>query len=200
MNYNWLKNNQERAQALDDIISCLNMYRLSLDEIQLLKTTLVYNEEIISAALLLSKIRKVSLIVWKDDLNDKYTYLHILLNFSKMTLHPSFKITKIEDNYLNVEESNNFLFSFISDSKFYKINLKKNLYTDYDFLKPIVDVINNSPYNGHFYLVSNDYLEDGFQFVYLEEDEYKKISEKNIFELYKLSHNLISGLNIWNEK
>lgn len=50
MNYNWLKNNQERAQALDDIISCLNMYRLSLDEIQLLKTTLVYNEEIISAA------------------------------------------------------------------------------------------------------------------------------------------------------
>lgn len=198
LNYYWLKNNSDREKAFDDIVSSLN-YRVtdSLD----LRNGITSNTDIESSTAIFKQLRNIVIVVYKDDLYRNNTYLHILVNFCKITNNPfPIELNKLSDNYLFTEESKDFLLSFESKGKVYQIELKKGKYLDYNFLKPIVNAVNESSSKGNFYLVDDEQLEDGYCFIYLDEIECLNFTQKNIIRVKKLTHELIDDINIWSKK
>lgn len=195
MNYYWLKDNSERQKAFHDIISSLN-FRVSNNRD--LESWIISNTDIQSSIAILKHLRNIVVVVYKDDLYRNNTYLHILVNFCKITNNPfPIEVNKISDNYLSTEDFKNFTFGFESKGRSYQIELKKGTFLDYNFLKPIVNAVVESNSKGAFYLLDDEQIEDGYSFIYLDEIEFLKFTQYNIIRVKKITHELIDQINIW---
>ncbi len=123
INYYHLKNSKERGIAFDNIISSLT-FRISTNSN--LKQFFVANDRVNYVTDILREMNDVVAVVWKDDLYDNHTYLHILTEFVKITKNPfPLSISKIKDNYLHSKDNTVFSFSFESKGKIYETALKK---------------------------------------------------------------------------
>lgn len=195
INYYNLKNKQEREIAFKNVNFSLT-YRI-YDNNYLLP--LIINDEGMSSTTeILKRLNNVVVVIWNDDLYDNHTYLHFLIRLSQITKNPfPLKVTNVKDDYLLTEEGKEFSFSFESNKKKYEVELKKGLYLDYNFLKPIIEATEESQSGGSFYLIDDERLNSGFCFIYLDNEEYQSIINENLIRITKLTKEIVDEINIW---
>ena len=196
INYNWLKNSEERSFATKAILSCFK--NRILDNNNAIQKSITENEELLSAASILKEFNHLCVTIWKDSLYDNNTYLHLIMQVARIGKYPfPIPISEIKDDYLTSGNNSNFKLHLISNEVKHEIELVKGNYLDYNFLKLIVRASNSNNANGKFYIVNNESMETGFSFVYLDSQEYALISEKRLLELEELSEESIDKINIW---
>lgn len=163
-----------------------------------LESLIVNDDNIDCTTDILKKMNDIVVVIWNDDLNKNQTYLHLLIRLAQITKNPfPLEITSITDDYLTTEENCEFKFAFVSREKNHEVKLKKGLYLDYRFLKPIIEATEASQNNGKFYLVDDEKLDGGFCFIYLDNKEYNTIIDNGIIRVYELTTELIDEINIW---
>lgn len=193
VNYYELKNNQDREIAFDNIMSCLDK---RIFNVSALKHKIINNIEIETSASIFRNLPNMILDIWCDDLSDNYTYLHILFQLCRIQKHPySLELSKIYDDYLKVKENENFIFGFESKNKIYEIELKSSLYLDYNFLKPIIDAVNDNDIKGKYYLLGDESMEDGYSIIHLSDNEHELFVEKKIIEFSKIEYSTVESIN-----
>ena len=198
INYNWLKNKNEREIALNTILTSLK-WRITTTE-ESLRKGVVLNNELQSTASIIKEFESICTTIWNDDLHNNNTYLHLLIKFASIGKNPfPIPITEISDEYLKTETSSEFNLKLVSNGKVHQMKIRKGTYLDYSFIKLILRATNSNESKGKYYLIYNEQMETGYSFIYLDEPEFNTIQKNKVLKLTELTEKVVDEINLWAE-
>lgn len=193
-NYGYLQNDEEKKQALEDIVTCFKKRYIHQPSI----LSLICNDTSIRDTVgILREIPNFLLDVPNSSLHNNYTYLHLTIALLNLAPWPfSIDVTKIVDHYNTADTEATFNFEIeAGGTSFQTLLKKKEDRVDFNFLIPIINAVQLSSSKGQFYLVEDHYRDNVQCFIFLSAVEYEIIKQKKLIYAYPLDLKLISTIN-----
>jgi hypothetical protein len=153
--------------------------------------TTVLHSDIYSVAQIPNFIPDLLHIVWYDSLSESLTYKNIIEEFVRIS-GGRFRPETITDTYNENQDSNECKLSIRLNNKSYQIKLRKES-VDYDFCKLLEQLQNENDLGGKFYLFDEQFIQDGYSFIFLSNEEAAASTDPTIIKVSELS----TAKNLW---
>lgn len=193
INFNWLKNQEERKIVAEKIYSYFDDRTFMLQESrETIIESAIEDEESHTADSILRQFKHICVSVWRDDLTHGEPYNDIILQLNEIGNDP-IAISEIRDGYRNSQPDSEFSLELIVNETSHKILLNHGRWLDYNFLKVFLSAFNASNTNGKYYAISSDTMDEGVAFIWLSPKEYEEILRDGILVLFELNESYIKS-------